>query len=94
MTYLFLQDLVLREPSLRPALIGYDTVIATRSTKEPAKRFFAADYMARRGLKSTGGIQRSLSALSAEDLVEQRPAEGPWAVVDPMLRQWLMEKAA
>jgi len=33
MTYLFPQDLVLREPLLRLALIGYDTVIATRSTK-------------------------------------------------------------
>jgi hypothetical protein len=50
--------------------------------------------LARHGLKSTGGIHRSLSVLSAEDLVEQRPAEGTWAAVDPMLRQWLMEKAA
>jgi hypothetical protein len=33
MTYLFPQDLVLREPSLRLALVGYVTVIATRSTK-------------------------------------------------------------
>ena len=33
MTYLFPQDLVLREPSLRLALIGYETVIANRSTK-------------------------------------------------------------
>lgn len=34
MTYLFPQDLGLREPLLRRALIRYDTVIATRSTKE------------------------------------------------------------
>jgi hypothetical protein len=50
--------------------------------------------MARHGLKSTGGIQRRLSALSAEDITEQHPTEGTWAVVDPMLRQWLVEKAA
>jgi hypothetical protein len=35
MTYLFPQDLVLREPLLRLALIEYVTVIATRSTKPP-----------------------------------------------------------
>lgn len=50
--------------------------------------------MARHRLKSKGGIQRSLRVLSDEDLVEQHPAKGAWAVVDPMLRQWLVEKAA
>jgi len=70
------------------------TALLTAIAKEPAKKLFAADYLARHGLKSTGGIHRSLSVLSAEDLVEQRPAEGTWAAVDPMLRQWLMEKAA
>jgi len=34
MTYLFPQDLVLREPLLMPELVGYVTVIATRSTKQ------------------------------------------------------------
>lgn len=70
------------------------TALLNAIAKEPAKKLFAADYMARHGLKSTGGIQRSLGVLCAEDLAEQHPAEGTWAVVDPILRQWLVEKAS
>jgi len=44
-------------------------------------------------LTSTGGIQRSLSVLTAEDLVEQIPEDGVWTLVDPLFRQWLVEKA-
>jgi hypothetical protein len=75
-------------------LTSTQTAVLTAIAKEPGKKLFAADYMARHGLKSTGGIQRSLSVLSAEDLVAQHPAEGTWALVDPMLRQWLVEKAS
>ena len=67
---------------------------SSRPLRRNPPRNFAADYMARHGLKSTGAIQSSLSALSAEDLVEQHPEEGKCAVVDPLLRQWLVEKAA
>jgi hypothetical protein len=67
--------------------------ILTAIAKEPTKRLFAAEYMARHNLKSTGGIQRGLHVLTGEDLIERNPAEGPWAVVDPLFRQWLMEKA-
>jgi len=61
--------------------------------KEPTKKLFAAEYMERHNLKSTGGIQRGLSVLTSEDLVEQHPADGTWTVVDPLLGQWLAEKA-
>ena len=61
--------------------------------KEPTKKIFAAEYMERHGLKSTGGIQRGLSVLTGEDLVEQHPSDGIWTVVDPLLGRWLVEKA-
>lgn len=61
--------------------------------REPTKRLFAAEYMTRHNLKSTGGIQRGLKVLTGEDLVERHPAEGTWNVIDPLFRQWLVEKA-
>ncbi|MBW1692410.1 MAG: ATP-binding protein [Deltaproteobacteria bacterium] len=67
--------------------------VLTAIAKEPTKRLFAAEYMARHSLKSTGGIQRSLSVLTGEDLVEQHTADGTWTVVDSLLGQWLVEKA-
>ncbi|MEW6665366.1 MAG: ATP-binding protein [Thermodesulfobacteriota bacterium] len=67
--------------------------LLTAIAKEPTNRLFAAEYMARHNLKSTGGIQRSLRVLISEDLVEQHPTEGTWSMVDPIFRQWLVEKA-
>ena len=61
--------------------------------KEPTKSLFASDYMARHNLKSTGGIQRGLQVLTAEDLVERHSPEKTWNVIDPLFRQWLVEKA-
>ena len=60
---------------------------------EPTKSLFAADYMARHNLKSTGGIQRGLQVLTAEDLVERHTSENTWYVIDPLFRQWLAERA-
>jgi hypothetical protein len=60
--------------------------------KEPNKSLFAADYMARHRLKSTGGIQRGLSVLTAEDLVERHSEDRTWNVIDPIFRQWLRER--
>jgi hypothetical protein len=74
-------------------LTAKQIAVPTAIAKEPAKRLFAAGYMQRHGLKSTGGIQRSLNALTGEDLVEQHPEDGTWTVVDPLLEQWLVEKA-
>jgi hypothetical protein len=61
--------------------------------KEPTKRLFAVEYMSRHNLKSTGGIQRGLNVLTAEDLVERNSADDTWNVVDPLFRRWLVEKA-
>ncbi len=68
--------------------IGMLTAIA----KEPTKKLYSIEYMSRHKLKSTGGIQRSLDVLTREDLVEQNPKVGTWAVVDPLFKEWLVEK--
>jgi hypothetical protein len=85
------------ERALFEALIRRLTVtqiaVLTAIAKEPTNKLFPTEYMERHRLKSTGGIQRSLSVLTAEDLVEQNPADGAWTVVDPLFRQWLVEKA-
>lgn len=67
--------------------------VLTAVAKEPTKKLFAAEYMGRHGLKSTGGIQRGMSVLTGEDLVEQHPSDGIWTVVDPLLGRWLVEKS-
>jgi len=85
------------ERALFEALIRRLTVtqiaLLTAIAKEPTNKLFPVEYMERHRLKSTGGIQRSLSVLTAEDLVEQNPEDGAWSVVDPLFRQWLVEKA-
>ncbi len=83
---------VLFETVLR-RLTAKQIAVLTAIAKEPTKKLFAAEYMERHNLKSTGGIQRGLSVLTGEDLVEQHPAEDIWTVVDPLLWQWLAEKA-
>jgi hypothetical protein len=67
--------------------------VLTDISKEPTKRVFAAESMERLSLNSTGGIQRSLSVLTGEHLVEQSPTDGARTAVDFLLRQWLAEKA-
>ncbi|MBW2108398.1 MAG: hypothetical protein JRI36_07035, partial [Deltaproteobacteria bacterium] len=79
--------------SILRGLSAKQIAILTAIAKEPTKKIFAAQYMARHHLKSTGGIQHGLNILTVEDLVEQNPQEGTWAVVDPVLREWLVERA-
>jgi len=74
-------------------LTAKQIAVLTAVAKEPTKKLFAAEYMQRHGLKSTGGIQRGLSVLTGEDLVEQHPTDGTWTVVVPLLGRWLVEKA-
>jgi hypothetical protein len=74
-------------------LTAKQIAVLTAVAKEPTKKLFAAEYMGRHGLKSTGGIQRGLSVLTGEDLVERHPSDGIWKVVDPLLGRWLVEKA-
>jgi hypothetical protein len=69
--------------------IGILKAIAT----EPTKSLFAADYMKRHSLKSTGGIQRGLNVLTGEDLVERHPLKATWNVIDPLFKRWLEEKS-
>ena len=73
-------------------LTAKQIALLTAVATEPTKKLFAAEYMERHGLKSTGGIQRGLSVLTGEDLVEQHPSTGIWTVVDPPLGRWLVEK--
>lgn len=61
--------------------------------KEPAKKLYSTDYMARHRLKSTGGVQNSINVLTKEDLIEQRQSTGIWEVVDPLFKAWLVKKA-
>jgi len=79
--------------SILRRLSAKQMAILAAIAKEPSKTLFAAAYMARHHLKSTGGIRHGLNILTVEDLVEQDPQEGTWSVVDPVLRQWLVERA-
>jgi hypothetical protein len=58
---------------------------------EPTSSVFAAPYMARHGLGSTGGIQGAVRRLTLLDLIERDPATKRWQVVDPLFRRWLAE---
>ncbi len=79
--------------SILRRLTARQIALLTAIAKEPSKKLYAAEYMTRHYLKSTGGIQRGLDVLTREDFVEQSPEKGTWTVVDPLLRQWLMERA-
>jgi hypothetical protein len=61
--------------------------------QEPTKKLYAADYMKRHNLKSTGGIQLGLDVLAREDLIEQREKTESWDVVDPLFKQWLQNRS-
>ena len=78
--------------SILRGLTAKQISVLTAIAKEPTKKLYSAEYMARHKLKSTGGIQRSLDVLSREDLVEQNPKVGTWDVVDPLFKEWLVEK--
>ena len=67
--------------------------LLTAIALEPTKKLYAADYMKRHHLKSTGGIQLSLEVLTKEDLIEQPAKTENWDVVDPLFKQWLRNRA-
>lgn len=54
---------------------------------EPTDSPYAAGYLARRGLGSTGGVQNSLLKLARLDLIEK--IGKTWQLVDPVFRTWL-----
>jgi len=73
---------------LAPRQIALTRALAVEETGS----VFAADYMARHDLGSSGGIQGALKKLSRMDLVEKAPS-GEWKVVDPILKLWLIRQA-
>jgi hypothetical protein len=79
--------------SILRRLSATQIAVLTAVAKEPTGKLFAAEYMTRHRLKSTGGIQRALQVLTNEDLVEQVKEDGKWRIVDPLFRQWLQERA-
>ncbi len=79
--------------SILRRLTAKQRAVLSAIAKEPTKKLYSAEFMARHKLKSTGGIQRSLDVLTREDLVEQGPTDGLWTVVDPLFKEWLLEKA-
>jgi DNA replication initiation complex subunit (GINS family) len=78
--------------SILSRLTAKQISLLTAIAKEPSKKLYAADYMNRHFLKSTGGIQRSLSVLNREDIIEKSQGN-IWVIVDPLFRHWLVDKA-
>lgn len=79
--------------SILSRLTAAQTILLTAIAQEPTKKLYAADYMKRHNLKSTGGIQLSLEVLAREDLIEQREKTEKWEVVDPLFQKWLRGRA-
>jgi len=79
--------------SILSRLTAAQIILLTAIAQEPTKKLYAADYMKRHNLKSTGGIQLSLEVLAREDLIEQREKTEKWEVVDPLFQKWLRGRA-
>lgn len=79
--------------SILSRLTAAQTILLTAISQEPTRKLYAADYMKRHNLKSTGGIQLGLEVLAREDLIEQREKTEKWEVVDPLFKQWLRDRA-
>ncbi len=79
--------------SILRRLTAAQITLLTAIAQEPTKKLYAADYMKRHHLKSTGGIQLSLEALTREDLIEQPAKTESWDIVDPLFKQWLRKRA-
>jgi hypothetical protein len=79
--------------SILRRLTAAQTILLTAIAQEPTKKLYAADYMKRHGLKSTGGIQLALDLIAREDLIERREKTEKWDVVDPLFKQWLQNRA-
>ena len=73
---------------LAPRQIALIRALAVEETGS----LFAADYMSRHDLGSSGGIQGALKKLTRLDIIEKVPS-GEWKVVDPILKLWLIRQA-
>ncbi len=56
---------------------------------EPSKSIMSMGFIKKHGLKSIGGIQSATKKLGQLDLIHKEQKRAPWAVVDPVFRQWL-----
>jgi len=66
--------------------------LARALASEETTSVFAADFMARHDLGSTGGIQGALKKLTRLDIIE-RLLDGQWKVTDPVFKRWLIHQA-
>ena len=79
--------------SILRRLTTVQMALLTAIAVEPTAKLYAAEYMKRHSLKSTGGVQLGLEILAREDLIERPASGGVWAVVDPLFREWLRRRA-
>jgi hypothetical protein len=93
-TYQLLLDTekALFESTLR-RLTAVQIAVLTAIAREPCQKIYAAGYMRRHNLRSTGGTQLSLEALAKEDLIEEGKRDKGWVVVDPLFQKWLVSRA-
>jgi hypothetical protein len=56
--------------------------------REPTAKIYSLAYMARHGLGSVGGIQKSVKYLTHQELIGK--SDGAWRVIDPLLQSWLL----
>jgi len=80
------------ESILRRLTVAQITLL-TAIAQESTRKLYAADFMKRHNLKSTGGIQLGLDVLTKEDLIEQPAKTENWNIVDPLFKQWLRNRA-
>lgn len=91
-----LEDLLANETPVFEAMIlglaSRQIALARALAVEETGSVFAADYMARHDLGSSGGIQGALKKLTRLDMIEKQ-STGQWKVVDPILKRWLIKQA-
>lgn len=91
-----LDDLLANETPVFEAMIqglaSRQIALARALAVEETGSVFAADYMARHDLGSSGGIQGALKKLTRLDLIEKQ-SNGQWKVADPILKRWLIKQA-
>ncbi len=75
--------------SIIQGLTTKQTAMLLALAREPSKKIYSSDFIARHHLGSTGGIQNSLNVLIKRDLIEKKPESETWTVVDPVFALWL-----
>lgn len=73
-------------------LASRQIALARALAVEETGSVFAADYMARHDLGSSGGIQGALKKLTRLDMIEKQP-NGQWRLADPILKRWMIKQA-